>query len=255
MAVSLNRCHCIVNQDMLLTKFDIIPILSDICSPKDLIPQTNIKTNRSFNPTVNDILKGSENYANNPLESYPYFNKTDAKKSSALTDEFIMCMDQLLIEPNKNLNSHITGLNSVQKKTSDMSPTSMILDKEDIKKNDSYFNQTDRMEVDPQILLMLKDLNLLSEAVKTKTDIHRGAPGMEDNQTTQIGNKNENTFLKSAVTLYDTFTSYYNMTDDNIHDLVGANYSQQNFSQDKVENINGILFNQDSLFSSPKRYF
>jgi hypothetical protein len=162
-----------------------------------------------------------------------------------------MCMDQL-IEPNTNLGNDITGPDSVQNKLSDMPLSSENLDNEDIDLNDSYLNQTDVMEL--QILLMLKDFNLLSEAVKTKADIHGGALDVEDNQTPQIGNRKDNTFLNSAITLYDTFISYYNMTDDYIHDKVRLNYSQQNYSLNNVENGNGILFNQDSLFSSRERY-
>ena len=250
-AVNLNICHCDVNQDMRLTKFDIIPILSDICSPKNLMPQTSIKINRKVNPTAIDILRGSEIYPNHPFPSYLSLNETVAATFSGLTDEFIMCMDQL-IEPNTNLGNDITGPNSVQNKLSDMPLSSENLDNEDINLIDSYVNQTNVMEL--QILLMLKDFNLLSEAVKTKADIHGDALDMEDNQTTQIGNRKDNTFLNSAITLYDTFISHYNMTDDYIHDKVRSNYSPQNYLQNNVENANGILFNQDSLFSSRERY-
>lgn len=251
-AVNLNLCHCTGNQDMLSAEFDILPILSDICSPKGLKSQTDINTNRRLDPATIDILKESNLYPKTQSPSHPNLNESLSETSHVLIDELIMCMDQFF-GPGNNGSKHITGPGSVQNAPSDTQPSSRLPNKDDLNMIDSFFNQTDSMEFDPQILMMLKDFDQLSQAVKNKTDFHKGTfDDMEDHDATQVGNRN-NTFLNSAITLYETFVSHYNITDGHMHDNIGANPSQQNNYSYNLQNDNGILFHQDSFLSDHKR--
>ena len=235
---------------MFPAEFDILPILSDICSPNGLKSQTGIDTNKRLDPVTVDTLKESNLSRKNQSSSHPYLNGTESETSNVLIDELIMCMDQYF-GPGNNGKKNITDPNSVQYKPSHTPITSKLPNKDEMNMIDSFFNDTDNMEFNPQILMMLKDFDLLSEAVKNKTGFDKDNLETKGAGATKVGNRN-NTFLNSAITLYETFISHYNITDGHIHDDIGANYSQQNYSHN-IQNDNGILFHQDSFLSSRKR--
>lgn len=244
--VSLNTCVFSNNElDMLSTELDVIPILSDICSNKSTVTQPIIYDTN----LITEHAKMNENRNNrdalNKL-SPSKLNQTIVKTSGALLDELLLSIDQLSVQDKTNTGTEksVTDERHQKMDVPEIKPAQDITPYEQ-ETPEEYFDQTGGIMSDPQWLTMLKEFDLLAEVEKNKSSLLEDELSINYTDPSTLGN---NTFLKSAMTLYDTFINHYNMTPIKIH----QNHTFDHFDN-MDENDNGILFHHKSILSSSNR--
>ena len=244
--VNFNMCFSTnIEMDMLSTELDVIPLLSDICSENSMPTQSiDNDANRTIDPEKMHDNKNETDVLNDLSPSK--LNQTLLKTSRVLLDELLLCIDHFSV-PDKNntsLENSDTDKRHQQMNIPEVKQAQDVTTYEE-ETNHEYFDQTEGIMSDPQWLTMLKEFDLLAEVEKNKSTLLGDELSINYTDPSTLGN---NTFLKSAMTLYDTFINHYNMTPIQIH----HNNTFHNFDN-MDENDNGILFHQKSLLSTSNR--
>ena len=218
-----------------------IPSLNTICSQNDLA-----RHSMDYDGNIMDYLKIMPDYKNNT-------NITDSPRASNLNqtlDNILqLCLEHLSgpkqkDTPRKNNNSENISQSNLRSETKEI--LSMLPSGDET--NDAYFDQTEMIISDPEWLTMLKEFDILAEVVKNKSNLLENELNINYTDTSTLGN---NTFLKSAITLYDTFINHYNLSGIPVHH---TNNGTLHPFDDIDENDNGILFHHTSILSSANRF-
>ena len=255
---NINQIISTSENDMLSAELDIIPLLSEICTQSESSNPVHDHRSMEFrpieNPTSTNIkTKGFLDPRSQPL-NHPDLNQTLAEASHVLLDELLMCIDQFSGSTTHNRN--ITN-NSILKNRSTPVSSNAISYTDDKTKLDAYFNQAHSMGFDPQLVTMLKDFDLLSEAVNNGSKALHNDLNMDYEVAASFLN---DTFINSAITLYETFITNYNMTAMNIqirdeHSNKSLNHpslTQRPLNDKNNEHVNS----QINIFSATQnRYF
>ena len=238
---TFNMCLSISgDDDISSTQFGSFPSLSDICSQSDLgTHYTDYDASMIDQHTSTPEIKNDTNILPGLLQSN--LNQT-------LDQLLLLCIDHLSkssdnetkIENSDPDSKNQNKLLHTTKRSKNMEPFDQITD-------DMYFDPTEEMLSDPEWLQMLKEFDILSEVVKNKSNLLEDELTFDYTDPSTLGN---NTFLKSAITLYDTFINHYNMTGIQVHHIPNGTFHP---FDDMDENDNGILFHHKSILSSTNR--
>ena len=237
---NIHLCLTFINENQNVPNEMNIHSLNTICSQNDLARHSmDYDSNIMDYPEIMPGYKTDTNITNSPEPSN--LNQT-------LENILQLCLDHLSgsnqnSTPRKNGKSENVSQNNAGSETKDI--LSMLPSRDDT--NDAYFDQTEMIISDPEWLTMLKEFDILAEVVKNKSNLLENELNINYTDTSTLGN---NTFLKSAITLYDTFINHYNLSDIPVHH---TNNGTLHPFDDMDENDNGILFHHTSIFSSANR--
>ena len=238
---NIHLCLAFIDENQIVPKKMNIPSLNTICSRDDLA-----RHSMDYDSNILDYLETMPAYKNNT-------NITDSPRASNLNQTLenilLLCLDHYSGSKQKDTpRNDNTSENKSQSnhRSENKEILSMLPSGDEI--NDTYFGQTEMVISDPEWLTMLKEFDILAEVVKNKSNLLENELNINYTDTSTLGN---NTFLKSAITLYDTFINHYNLSETPVHHTI--NGTLHHFD-DIDENDNGILFHHTSIFSSSNRF-
>lgn len=238
---NIHLCLTFLDQNQIVPNDMSIPSLNTICSHTDL---------------ATDSMDYDINIIDYPSIMPDYKNGTNITNSSralnlnqTLDNILQLCLDHLSGANQKDASRKVNNTEGISQ-NNPISPNNEILNilPSGDEANDAYFDQSELIISDPEWLTMLKDFDILAETVKNKSNLLENELNINYTDTSTLGN---NTFLKSAITLYDTFINHYNLSDIPVHH---TNNGSIHPFDDIDENDNGILFHHTSIFSSTNRF-
>lgn len=239
--INVNLCLTFIDDNNMVPNDLNIPSLHDICSQNDLSTQPmDYDTN---------LIGHLESMLEDPIDANISDGFWASNLNQTLDKILLLCIDHL---SGSNQNESSTKRNNIEKRRqNNLRPNTkeiMSILPSEVETNDAYFDPTEEIISDPEWLTMLKEFDILAEVVRNKSSLLEDELNINYTETSSLGN---NTFLKSAITLYDTFINHYNMTGIPVQHASNGTFHP---FDDIDENDNGILFHHTSILSSSNRY-